>query len=73
MRSSLATALSCIHLHAEANIGVHDVHHLCSRIPFTVSSGCCVIIPSSTRSAALPSPQVSAVSGWCYGTNNVGG
>ena len=34
MRSSLATALSCIHLHAEANIGVHDVHHLCSRIPF---------------------------------------
>jgi len=30
----LGDGLSCIHLRAGANIGVHHVHHLCSRIPF---------------------------------------
>src|SRR5258708_29172581 len=34
-----------------ANIGIHHIHHLCSRIPFTDCRWCCATIRTSTASA----------------------
>ena len=52
-----------------ANIGVHHIHHLCSRIPcYRLPGSCCVITRTSRASAGLLCFRASGVCDWSYGT-----
>ena len=56
-----------------ANIGVHHVHHLSSRIPTTASAESCAKSRSLPPPAASPSPAASIAWDWRCGTRPVGG
>ena len=51
-----------------ANIGVHHVHHLCSRIPYYRLPRVLRAHPHSLPSGVLPYWKASSVYGWFFGT-----
>ena len=55
-----------------ANIGVHHVHHLCSRSPSIDCRRYCATIPSFRASAGRPFSRACAVCVWLFGTRTVG-
>ena len=56
-----------------ANIGVHHVHHLCSRIPFYRLRQVLRDNPQLRSIGRLTLGQSSAACGWCCGTRPSGG